>query len=50
MLPLELIRAIKNNIEARLHIMERYEDYTRNLTLAGLPLHAVVSAKDGRTC
>ena len=46
MLPLELTPAI-NDIEARLNILDRYEEYKQVLTLAGPPLDAVVSQKDG---
>ena len=46
MLPLELTPAI-NDIEARLRIIERYDDYAQVLTLAGPPLDAVVSPEDG---
>jgi len=45
-LPLEVTPAI-NDIEARIRIIERFEDYTQVLTLAGPPLDAVVSPEDG---
>lgn len=44
--PLELTPAI-HDMEARLQIIERFEDYAQVLTLAGPPLDAVVSPKDG---
>ncbi|MBU2497362.1 MAG: amidohydrolase [Proteobacteria bacterium] len=45
-LPLSLTPAI-NDIEARLRILEGFEDYAQILTLAGPPLDAVVSPRDG---
>ncbi|MFH1122953.1 MAG: amidohydrolase family protein [Pseudomonadota bacterium] len=45
-LPLSLTPAI-NDIEARLRILEGFEDYAQILTLAGPPLDAVVSPGDG---
>ena len=44
--PLELTPAI-NDMDARLRIMEPFEDYAQILTLAGPPLDAVVAPKDG---
>jgi len=44
--PLELTPAIYD-IEARLRIMEGFDDYAQVLTLAGPPLDAVVTPKDG---
>jgi predicted TIM-barrel fold metal-dependent hydrolase len=44
--PLELTPAI-NDMEARLSLMEDYEDYVQVLTLAGPPLDAVVSSAHG---
>lgn len=46
MLPLEVTPAI-NDIESRLRILDRYDDYVQVLTLAGPPLDAVVSPEDG---
>ncbi len=45
-LPLELTPAI-HDVEARLRIIEDHQDYTQVLTLAGPPLDAVVTPKDG---
>ncbi|MEE9418129.1 MAG: amidohydrolase family protein [Desulfatiglandaceae bacterium] len=44
--PLELTPAI-NDMEARLRIMDRYDEYVQVLTLAGPPLDAVLSPEDG---
>jgi aminocarboxymuconate-semialdehyde decarboxylase len=44
--PLELTPAI-HDMEARLQIMEDFDDYVQVLTLAGPPLDAVVTQKDG---
>lgn len=44
--PLEVTPAI-NDMEARLRIMEPFDDYAQVLSLAGPPLDAVVSPEDG---
>jgi len=45
-LPLKVTPAI-HDIEERLRILERYDDYVQILSLAGPPLDAVVSPQDG---
>lgn len=45
-LPLKVTPAI-NDIEARLRIMDKYDDYVQVLSLAGPPLDVVVSPEDG---